>query len=153
MEQPSQHIRRRDTDPAVIEANVEIVRKALASNRSGPAEETVEVAIALCDPGIEFTSRVTAVEGATYRGHEGARRYFRDMADAWQEWRNEPEETAEVAPDAVLAEFTFTGIGRGSGVKVELGSAGVFVLSEGRICAIHVHPTRREALRAAGLPE
>ena len=136
----------------MTESNAEIVRTALAANRSGPAEETVEVVIALCDPGIEFTSRVTAVEGATYRGHEGIRRYFRDIAEAWHEWRNEVEEIAEVAPDAVFVETTFTGIGRASGVEVELRSAAVFVLSDERISAIHVHSTRMEALRAAGLP-
>lgn len=53
--------------------NVEIVRRAIEPNRSGPPKATIEVAVSLSDPAIEFTSLVAAVEGRTYRGHEGVR--------------------------------------------------------------------------------
>jgi hypothetical protein len=47
------------------ETNVEVVRRAIESARSGPREETTERALALTDPDFVFTSRLTSVEGTT----------------------------------------------------------------------------------------
>ena len=79
----------RDTARAMSQENVEIVRRLLAANRSGPPEETREVALSLAAPEVEFRSRVMEVEGAEYLGHAGVRQYFDDMADAFRSWRNE----------------------------------------------------------------
>ena len=133
--------------------NVEIVRQLLAANRSGPEEATIDVAVRLTDPNLEFRSRVSAVEGGTYRGHDGARRYFSDMADAWQEWRNDAEHVVEIDPDAVLIEIRFWGVGKGSGAVIELRSVILFVLSGGRVSQIHSYETKAQALEAAGLSE
>ena len=131
------------------ESNLEIVRRAFEANRSGPPEETIEVAVALMDPRAEFVSRLTEVEGAAYRGLEGARRYFADLADAWDVWHNEPHAIEEVAPGKVLAEVTFHGTGQ-SGVEVALRSAALFVISDaGLVTGLYVYATREEALAAA----
>ncbi len=137
---------------AMSQENMEIVLRAFDANRSGPPDATVEAAVALANPRIEFRSRLTSVEGSTYRGHDGVRRYFADMADAWQEWRNEVIEIREVSPDAVLSELTFRGTGR-SGVDVELRSAIVWVFAEGKVLQMHAYPTPEGALEAAGLSE
>ena len=132
--------------------NLHLVRRGIEANRSGPAEETVEVAVAVADPEIVLASRLTSVEGATYRGHEGIRRYFADMTDAWQQWRNEVTEIREVAPNAVLMDITLRAQGR-SGVEVELSSSVVWVVANGAVTEVHVYATRDEALEAAGLSE
>jgi ketosteroid isomerase-like protein len=137
----------------VSESNVEIVRRLYAANRLGPPEETIDVTLALSTPDFEFRSRVAAVEGRDYHGHEGGRRYFEDMAEAWREWHNEPEEMVEVSPDAVLVDSTFYGVGRDSGMPVQLRSSIVFVLSEGKITRALSYATREEALAAAGLAD
>lgn len=135
------------------EENVEIIRRLMELNRSGPPDQTIEVALSLIDPAVEFRSRITAVEGAEYRAHEGVREYFADLADAFREWRNEPEEIVEVSPDAVLADTRFLGVGRESGMEVELRSAIVCVLADGKCFRVLAYPTRAEALEAAGLSE
>ena len=131
---------------------MEIVRRAIEANRSGPPAETVEKAAQLAHPDFEFVSRLTAVEGGSYRGIDGARAYYADLADAWQEWHNELREVAEVGQDTVLTESVFRGTGR-SGVDAELRSFVVWTLSEGRIIRMHSYPSREEALEAAGLSE
>ena len=135
------------------EENVELVERILAANRSGPPEEAKEIALSLTDPAVEFRSRITAVEGAEYVGHHGIRRYFDDLEDAFREWRNEPGEIVEVGPDAVLVDNVFHGIGKDSGMEVELRSSVLFIGSEGRIVRCLAYPTREEALEATGLSE
>jgi len=132
--------------------NVEIVRRLLAANRSGPPDETIEIALSLTDPAVEFRSRVTAVEGANYLGHDGVRQYYSDVADAFSAWRNVADEIADVGDDSVLIANTFRGVGH-SGAEVELKSAIVFVLRDRRVVRCLSYPTREEALEAAGLSE
>jgi ketosteroid isomerase-like protein len=132
--------------------NIEIVRRALETNRSGRREETVDAAIALADPSIEFSSRLNSIEGSTYRGHDGLRAYYHDMTDAFEQWRNDLDAAARVDSDAVLTDVTFRATAR-SGVDVELRSSVIFVLSSGRIVQIHAARSREEVLRAAGLSE
>jgi hypothetical protein len=131
------------------ESNVEIVRSLMDATRSGPPADTVEAAIALTDPQSEFVSRLTQVEGGAYHGHEGGRRYFADLADAWQAWHNEIHSIAELAPGRVLADMTFHAIGQ-SGVEVALQSAALFIVSDaGLVTGAYVYATREEALAAA----
>jgi ketosteroid isomerase-like protein len=132
---------------------VEVVRRAIEASRSGDPDANSEVVVALSDPRFEFKSVLNAVEGATYRGHHGIRRYFHDMADAWQEWRNEADEVLDIEPDTVFADIHFRAIGQDSGVAVEARTAVVFVLSQGKLLSIHSYPTRAEALEAVGLRE
>lgn len=123
-------------------------RRAIEANRSGPPEATVDVALSLSDPAIEFTSLVAAVEGRTYRGHDGVRRYFEDLAAVWREWHNEPQEIVEIKPGTVVGEARWRGIGRDSGVAMELRIAGAFELAAGKLVRVSMYPTREEALQA-----
>ena len=136
---------------AVPGDNVEIVRELLATNRSGRPDETVDRAVELADSRVELRSRVSALEGGTYHGHEGMRAYVKDLTTAFREWRNEPTEIVQITEDVILADNTFHGIGRDSGVAVELRSAIVFVLAEGKVVRCLSYGTRGEALEAAGL--
>ena len=132
--------------------NAEIVRQTIEANRSGDLAHAAAVAIALADPKLEFRSVLSSVEGGAYRGHEGVRRYFDDMADAWQEWRSETGEILEMGPELLLADVHFRGVGH-SGMKVETHSTFVVEMSGGKILSMHAYPTRGEALEAAGLRE
>jgi hypothetical protein len=134
--------------------NVEIVRRLMEMNRSGLTDQTIgERGLPLIDPAVEFRSRVTAIEGTAYRGHEGLLKYRADMTDAFREWRNEAEAIVEMSPGTVLVQSRFHGVGRESGMEVELRSAIVFVLSNGKCARCLAYPTRAEALEAAGLSE
>ena len=134
------------------EENVEVVCRAIEANRSGPPAETVEKAAELAHPDLDFVSRLSAVEGRSYRGIDGVRAYYEDLADAWQEWHNELLEVTEIGPNTVLTESVFRGTGR-SGVEVELRINILFKLLDGRIVRMHAYPSREEALEAAGLSE
>ena len=42
-------------------------------------------ALSCCDPQIEFHSTFAAVGGAVYHGHDGLRRWYRDLEEAWRD--------------------------------------------------------------------
>jgi ketosteroid isomerase-like protein len=132
--------------------NVEIVRQFIEAARSGDVH-AIEAFLAVSDPGIEHTRLPAASGPETYCGHDGARRWFTDMADLWREWRNEIEELAEVAPNTVAARVRFIAVGRESGVPVEAQLGLVCVLSEGKILRSRTYASGEEALEAVGLSE
>jgi cytosine/adenosine deaminase-related metal-dependent hydrolase len=82
--------------------NVEIERQFIEAARSGGVQ-AIEAFVAVSDPSIEHTRLPAASGPDTYCGHDGARRWFTDMADLWRKWRNEIEEVVEVGPDTVAA--------------------------------------------------
>jgi ketosteroid isomerase-like protein len=127
-----------------------VVRRAIEANRSDDVEAAIDALVALCDPQIEYTSVMTAVESNTYRGHDGIRRYVRDLANSWEEWSIQAEEVFAVEPDEVIAVFRTRTVGRDSGVAVESRRAAVFALSEGKIVRGRTYPSREEALDAVG---
>ena len=72
--------------------------------------------IAFTDPDVEFTSLIAEVEGETYRGHEGIRRWWRDVREAFVDARWTYEEI-HGAGDAGFARVRIGGTL--SGVPVE----------------------------------
>jgi ketosteroid isomerase-like protein len=130
--------------------NVEIARQAIEANRSHDLAARLEAGLVLWDGSCEYTSVIAALEPHTYRGHEGIRRYFSDLADRWAEWRSEAEEVVDLGSNTVLATVRFRAIGKHSGVPVEARLGVVFVLSDGKLLRGHTYPSREEALEAAG---
>ena len=72
--------------------NVEIVRQFIEAARSGDVH-AIEAFVAVSDPSMEHTRLPAASGPETYCGHDGARRWFTDMADLWREWRSAPRNT------------------------------------------------------------
>jgi ketosteroid isomerase-like protein len=59
------------------------------------ARRDVDAAIALADPSLEFWAQGTGERAARttpYRGHEGLREYFADVAEQWDELTVEPDD-------------------------------------------------------------
>jgi ketosteroid isomerase-like protein len=115
------------------------------------ARRDVDAAIALTHPGVEFWPHGTAERAARaspYRGHDGLRAYFDDVASVWEELRVEPDEL-RIAGDGVVA--FGTAIGRSGGQRVHQPVIWVWKLREGRVVSGRVIPTKAEALAALGL--
>ena len=73
--------------------NVELTyRAADAFNR-----RDLNAFLALADPDAEFTSRIVEVEsGASPRGHDGVRRWWKDIFDVFPDFRSEIEEIRDL---------------------------------------------------------
>jgi ketosteroid isomerase-like protein len=83
----------------VIATDIDVVKAVFAAF----AARDLEGVLALSAPDIEFTAVTGEHAGHTnpYRGHDGMRQYFRDVAAVWDELRLTPREF-RAAGDLVL---------------------------------------------------
>jgi ketosteroid isomerase-like protein len=113
----------------------------------------VDALIALCDPSIVIESVFGAVSGATYRGHDGVRKWQRDLEEAWgEDIRVEAEAYFDLG-DHALAFDTLHGRGRQSGAKVALPGAALTRWRAGQCVYFKAYAGRERALSELGLSE
>jgi ketosteroid isomerase-like protein len=130
------------------EENVEIVRCAIEAY----GHEGLDGTLRYYDPEIEWTSTGDYIEPATYRGHDGLRRYLGTMEEEFEDLRVEPVELID-AGERVISSVRFTGRGKASGAPVEMTLISVGSLRDGLIHRVRNYPDMAEALDAAGLRE
>jgi ketosteroid isomerase-like protein len=125
--------------------NVEVVRSALSAFNRSDTQWDEHWA-----DDCEFVS-ITAsqIEGSTYRGHDGLRRYAEDRLNAWEELRFEPDDFID-AGERVVVVGLLTGRGRGSGVPVDQRMAVACEFRGGKIARLHAYADVERALATTG---
>jgi ketosteroid isomerase-like protein len=127
----------------VVRRDIDVVRQVFEAF----AVRDIEGVIALAHPDVVFNAVTGGVVGRTdpYRGHEGLREYFRDVADVWDELVLTPREFREVG-DSVLV----TGkVSARSPSRIITGSTGwVWRVRDGLVVYGHVYPSAADALAA-----
>jgi ketosteroid isomerase-like protein len=112
------------------------------------SERDVERVLELMHPEVEFTTVTSDYAGRTepYRGHEGIRQYFRDVALVWDDLRLTPREFREVG-DSILV----TGrVNARSMARIVDGSTGwVWRLRDGLVVYGRVYASAADAEAAA----
>jgi ketosteroid isomerase-like protein len=128
--------------------NVDRVRRGFEAFSSGGVEALLE----LVDPDFETTTPPElTVEPATYRGHDGLRRYFDSFYEIMEEIRFEPEEFID-ARDRVVVPVCLIARGRGTGIEAEQRLVFVWTVRDGKMLRLDSYATKAEALAAVGLP-
>jgi ketosteroid isomerase-like protein len=132
------------------ERNVELMRAFIEAWNT----RDISAIIPFCDPSVEYDSVHSAVGGGVYRGHDGMRRYQRDLEDAWgDEARLEPEAFFDLG-DYTLSFFVVHGRGKHSGVEVEMPNAAAVVRwRDGLMVYLKGYAHREDALRDLGVTE
>jgi ketosteroid isomerase-like protein len=128
--------------------NVEAVRRALEAYE----REGLDGYLRYLDPEIEWTSTDAYIERATYRGHEGVRRYLGTMEEEFDDLRIEPVELID-AGEQVISSVRISGRGKTSGAPVALTWISVSSLRDGMGYRVRNYPDMAAALEAAGLSE
>ena len=130
------------------EQNVELHRRWFEAYNA----RDIEALIAYCDPGIEFHSVFAAVGGALYHGHDGMRRWHRDIQDVWgEEISIEPEAYFDLGDHTLV--FALHGRGQGSGAEVAIAGAQVARWRDGRMVYVKAYANKDDALGDLGISE
>ena len=87
-----------------------------------------------------------------YQGRDGVIQAFREWAEAFSEYYNEPLDLIEVG-DRVLVPNRKWGIGSTSGIAVEDEFTWVYEIRDSQIARVDEYDSLEEALEAAGLSE
>ena len=131
------------------ERNVELHRRWIEAFNS----RDIEAVIALCDPAIEFRSVFAAVGGGVYHGHDGMRRWHRDLQEAWGEQiRLQPEAYFDLG-EHTLTFFAYHARGEHSGAEVATPATSVGRWRDGLLTHLTVYLDRANALRDLGVIE
>jgi ketosteroid isomerase-like protein len=126
------------------EQNTEVARRAFEAFNAGDVEGLVEAS----HPDSEWLPFRAQLEGETYRGHDGVRRFFYDMQEDWREFQIELVELREVGGRVVVVGH-IEGLGRGSGVAVSSDAGFVMDFRGGRIVRVVSYSDPEEARREA----
>ena len=130
------------------QVNLETIERAYEAMSRLDAEALV----AVCDPDVEFRSRIAEADDVTYRGHDGVRDYMANLAEVFEWIRTEPLDVVEESERAVVCN-RFRARGRHSGVEVEERFFQALRFRDGKVRWWGFYPSRAEALEALDLPE
>ncbi len=130
------------------EQNVEIVRRAYQLLNRGDIESLVE----LCSDDFVMDMSERVFNPETYRGHEGMRRFHRDVQEAWESYQWTVED-ALAAGDSVVALLRCHGKSSKGAPPVDWRVAWIWNFDEGRPTSLRFYRDRAKALEAAGLSE
>ena len=128
--------------------NVERYRQGIdAFNR-----RDLDAFLALADPEVIGTSRVLAIEGETYEGHDGTREWWDGLLGVFPDFRIEIVWVRE-AWDRTVSELRTQAHGDDSAAPLDEQVWQVSEWRDGLVVRWQMYPTQHEALEAAGLSE
>jgi uncharacterized protein len=127
------------------EERIEITSEAFAAFGRGD----IESVLSLADPDVEVFVPSTLPNAGTYRGHAGYLQWIGQWLEAWEAFRVDVVAMTPVGRRHVVADTHQQGVGRGSGIPVEQDMIYMTDVRDGRVVAIHLYPTRDEAMAAA----
>ena len=111
------------------------------------AARDLDAVLALSAPDVEFTAVTGEHAGRTkpYRGHEGLRQYFRDVAAVWEELRLTPRDFRS-SGDRILVTGKVSARSRSRTVT---GSTGwIWRVRDGKVTYVRVYPSAADAIAA-----
>ena len=126
--------------------NVEIVRRSMEAFARGG----LDAFLADHHPDTEWRTAADEPNPATYRGHEGVRRFAAEIAEAWT-GRFDDVVTFEDFIDLgdwVVVPWTARLRGRSSGIEVDVSETYAVRVEDGRIVRVDEYRTTEEAIEA-----
>jgi ketosteroid isomerase-like protein len=127
----------------VIATDIEVVKATFAAF----AARDLDAVLALADRDIEFAAVTGEHAGRTdpYRGHDGMRQYFRDVASVWEELKLTPREF-RTSGDRILV----TGrVAARSRSRTVTGSTGwIWRVRDGKVTYVRVYASAADAIAA-----
>jgi ketosteroid isomerase-like protein len=127
--------------------NVELARRAFQAFN----DRDLDAVLAGLDQEVEAFPRLAAVEGG-YRGHDGVRRWWAQLLDAFPDFHVEILEVRDLG-DLMVLTLRLRGHGAGSDTPIDAMHWQVTQLRDGNVIRWRVYTSESEALEAVGLRE
>jgi ketosteroid isomerase-like protein len=127
------------------EENVALAREALAKFQRGDLEGFLE----FLDPQVEIVSPPELPNPVRATGRDAFLQWLGRWLEAWETFDVEAEEFEPVGERYVLIHVIQRGVGKGSGVEVEMRGIYMLQIADGLGKTFHLYPERGEALEAA----
>jgi ketosteroid isomerase-like protein len=127
------------------QGNVEAIQGGVEAFRRGDFDAVLE----LLDPEIEVYMPSELANSGTYRGHDGYRRWLAQWLEAWDDFDLELDDIEAVGRTHVVSRAHQTARGRGSGIPVEMWISYLWDVRDGHAVALHLYPSRDEAIEVA----
>ena len=106
--------------------------------------------LALADPEVEWHSFFAQLgEGGVYRGHEGTRKYMRDLEEAWEIVRADTDD-AIAAGDVAVFVGRIHYRGKGSGIETETAAGWMLKFRHEKLIRFRAFRNPEEALERIG---
>ena len=128
-----------------MESEVDLLRRGYAAF-SGRDLDTL---LALCDPEIRLTPYIARLDGKSYEGHDGLRKYTKDAWDALHVFDMELESADACAGDWLLAKGTFCLRGHEADPTVVTNWVQLVKFRDGKLLEWRTFATEEEARAAA----
>jgi ketosteroid isomerase-like protein len=130
-------------------SNDQRVRSLFETHNRGP-EAILAALEEIFDPEVRWTPAIIGgLEGGSYQGYEGMRRYYADRGDAFGEGKVHVLDIEPISDDVVVTHVLSTGVGRASGAWLEQELWMAISLRGGRVLHWCAFASRAEALEAA----
>jgi ketosteroid isomerase-like protein len=132
-------------EPREAGSNLEIVRRAFAEMGADDYRETV------WDPEVQIENAAGWVIETVYHGHEGLRRWWDDLAEAFGDFGVVLEDAQELDDERVLTTQRFVGRFRATEIPFDGRWASILWIRDGKVVRAQGHLSQGRAMRAAGL--
>jgi ketosteroid isomerase-like protein len=93
----------------------------------------------LLDPDIEWST--PHPDASAIHGREKVVEFLRSYAGAFHDYRIELEEIRDLGDHRVLARFSESGRGKGSGVETHLRATAIWTVRDGKAVALRARPS------------
>jgi uncharacterized protein len=129
--------------------NIDVVRAGFEAFARGDIESVLR----LCDEDIVVNEPAEMPDmPPLHRGHAGVLETLAAWPEQWDDYRIEVLRAVDI-DDRVVATLHQTGRGKSTGIPVELQTAMVFTVRDGKIAEWSIFLREDEALEAVGLRE
>jgi ketosteroid isomerase-like protein len=113
--------------------------------------EDVDAVLECIHPEMEFDwSESTAPFRGIYQAHEGMRRYWNDLHEAWDWFRPDIDAVIDCGDGRLVTPTTVRGRARASGIELEAHGAMLWVVRDGKIVRGKLFQRTEQALASAG---
>jgi ketosteroid isomerase-like protein len=125
--------------------NIEIARAGYEAFQRSDVATVLE----LTDPEVEIFLPPTLPNSGTFHGHEGYMTWLGQWLEAWDDFKIEVRGMEAVGQRHVVTAIHQSGIGRGSGIPVQMDVAYMLDIRGGKVAALQMYLDRAEAVAVA----